>query len=70
MMSRRTKKGPKTAAPTLNSNDHCYRMPFKFTGRIKKLMVTLETEKLIPEKDKIVQREEPAAHMTKVPITA
>jgi hypothetical protein len=34
--------------------------------RINTLMVTLETPKLIPEKDKIVQREVPAAHVTKV----
>lgn len=38
----------------------------KFTGRTKKLMVSLQTPKLIPEKDKIVQRKELAAHMTKV----
>lgn len=41
----RIKKGPKKAAPTLNSNDYCYRMPFKFTGRFNKLMVMLETTK-------------------------
>ena len=39
----KTKKGSKTAAPTLYSNDYCYRMLFKFTGRTNKLMVMLET---------------------------
>jgi len=41
----RIKKGPKKAAPTLNSNDFYYRRQFKFTGRFNMLMIMRETTK-------------------------